>query len=73
MENENQAQVAAARENNLEALFNAVSEDDVSTLERLLDEGADPDTFYDDDHNISSKSILHIACGKGRTDCVKSV
>lgn len=54
-----------------EALYNAVSANDVVELQQLLELGASPDQFYDDDHNISSKSILHIACGKGHTECVR--
>lgn len=68
---DNQGKSSAAMENNSEALYSAVSADDLVLLQRLLSEGANADMFYDDDHNISSKSILHIACGKGRTECVK--
>lgn len=35
----------------------------------LLRDGADPSTFYEDDMNVSSKTILHIACEKGRLEC----
>ena len=68
---EQQGHLSRGDLNNNEALFYAVSEDDVGKLKQLLEEGVSADTFYDDEHNISSKSILHIACGKGRTECVE--
>ncbi|XP_025078560.1 putative ankyrin repeat protein RF_0580 isoform X3 [Pomacea canaliculata] len=54
-----------------EALYNAIDENNLVCLRQLLEQGANVDQFYEDDQNISSKSILHIACGKGRTECVK--
>ncbi|KAK7090327.1 ankyrin repeat and protein kinase domain-containing protein 1-like [Littorina saxatilis] len=57
---------AAATDKNCEALYTAVTADDLATLQQLLAEGTNADMFYDND-----QSILHIACGKGRTECVK--
>ncbi|KAK7489351.1 hypothetical protein BaRGS_00019459 [Batillaria attramentaria] len=71
---QNQAQGEAwrrAAENLSEGLYSAVSAGDVVGLRQLLAEGANADQFYEDDQNISSKSILHVACGKGQTECVK--
>ncbi|KAL8609667.1 hypothetical protein ACOMHN_049747 [Nucella lapillus] len=56
-----------------EAVYNAVVVNDVTILERLLSEGASPDLYYNDEHNISSKYILHIACGKGHSECVQAL
>jgi ankyrin repeat protein len=53
------------------ALHHAVANDEPDKLRTLLQDGADPDTFYEDYNNICSKSIIHIACEKGRYDCVK--
>ena len=54
-----------------ELLYRCVTANQVSQLQQLLRDGASADTFYDDDANISSKSILHIACGKGHADCIR--
>ncbi|XP_076435944.1 ankyrin repeat and SOCS box protein 16-like [Babylonia areolata] len=54
-----------------ESLHSAVSANDVDTLRQVLALGANPDETYGDQYNSNSKSILHIACGKGFTDCVR--
>ncbi|KAL8625031.1 hypothetical protein ACOMHN_012040 [Nucella lapillus] len=53
-----------------EGLHIAVSANDVDSLRSLLALGANPDTSYGDQYNANSKTILHLACGKGYTDCV---
>lgn len=70
-QDDNQDEAPPGTDNNSEALYSAVTADDLVLLRQLLAEGANADMFYDDDHNISSKSILHIACGKGRAECAK--
>ncbi|KAK3604454.1 hypothetical protein CHS0354_015628 [Potamilus streckersoni] len=52
-------------------LFHAVSNNEPERLKALLEAGADPDQFYEDLTKISSKSILHICCEKGREECAK--
>ncbi|XP_076454105.1 transient receptor potential cation channel subfamily A member 1-like [Babylonia areolata] len=54
-----------------EALYRAVIANNVADLQQLLSQGATPDMFYDDDANISSKYILHIACGKGNKESIQ--
>ena len=56
-----------------EALYSAVATNDVASLRKMLDDGANPDTCFGDEFNKKSKSILHVACGKGYTDCVRLV
>ncbi|XP_046568873.1 serine/threonine-protein phosphatase 6 regulatory ankyrin repeat subunit B-like, partial [Haliotis rubra] len=52
-------------------LYYVVEENDLVKLQGLIDEGRNLDEFYFDDQNISTKSLLHVACEKGRYDCVK--
>ncbi|XP_046380851.2 serine/threonine-protein phosphatase 6 regulatory ankyrin repeat subunit C-like [Haliotis rufescens] len=52
-------------------LYYVVEENDLVKLQGLIDEGRNLDEFYFDDQNISTKSLMHVACEKGRYDCVK--
>ncbi|CAL1545329.1 unnamed protein product [Lymnaea stagnalis] len=53
------------------SLYHAVVENNVDRLIELLEQGGNVDEFYEDTMNISSKSLLHICCGKGHTECLK--
>lgn len=52
-------------------IYNAVQMNDPAGLRQLLNSGGDVNTYYQDTSLISSKSILHMCCEKGRIDCVK--
>ena len=52
-------------------LYHAVDNDNSTELQRLIELGADVDQFYDDLSHANSKALLHFACARGRTDCVK--
>ncbi|XP_045200251.2 ankyrin repeat and SOCS box protein 13-like [Mercenaria mercenaria] len=52
-------------------IYNAVQMNDPSGLRQLLNSGGDVNTLYQDLSLISTKSILHMCCEKGRIDCVK--
>lgn len=52
-------------------LYYAVVENNVEKLTELLEHGANVDEFYEDAMNISSKSLLHVCCGKGNVECLK--
>ncbi|XP_012937258.2 serine/threonine-protein phosphatase 6 regulatory ankyrin repeat subunit A [Aplysia californica] len=52
-------------------LYFAVAENKPDRLNELLEQGGNVDEFYDDMMNISSKSLLHVCCGKGHIDCLK--
>lgn len=53
------------------SLYHSICDDDCVELQRLIDRGADVNQIFEDYANISTKSILHIACEKGKLDCVK--
>ncbi|KAH9498833.1 ADP-ribosylation factor GTPase-activating protein agd4 [Bulinus truncatus] len=52
-------------------LYYAVVENDAEKLTALLELGGDVNQFYEDTMNISSKSLLHVCCGKGHVECLK--
>ncbi|KAK3095964.1 hypothetical protein FSP39_021368 [Pinctada imbricata] len=52
-------------------LYHAVVNNDVEKLTSLLDNGANPNEFYQDMANISSKHILHICASKGHVNCAR--
>ena len=52
-------------------IYKAVQTNDPTELKQLLNSGGDVNTIYQDLSLISTKSILHIGCEKGRIDCVK--
>lgn len=54
-------------------IYNAVQMNDPAGLRQLLNSGADVNTYYQDTSLISSKSILHMCCEKGRIDCVRVI
>lgn len=54
-------------------LHDAICANDVGSLKNLLARGANPDTCYGDKYSSNAKSILHLACGKGHTECVKAL
>ncbi|CAG5125405.1 unnamed protein product [Candidula unifasciata] len=53
------------------SLYYAVIENDFARLTELLQQGGNVDEFYEDTMNISSKSLLHVCCGKGHVECLK--
>ncbi|BFZ06186.1 hypothetical protein BsWGS_09225 [Bradybaena similaris] len=53
------------------SLYYAVIENNVARLTELLQQGGNVDEFYEDTMNISSKSLLHVCCGKGNVECLK--
>lgn len=53
------------------ALYHAVANNELETVRSLIAEGRDIDQFYYDYQGISTKSLLHVACEKGRQECVK--
>ncbi|XP_060600232.1 serine/threonine-protein phosphatase 6 regulatory ankyrin repeat subunit C-like isoform X2 [Ruditapes philippinarum] len=52
-------------------IYKAVQTNDPTELLQLINSGGDVNTIYQDLSLISTKSILHIGCEKGRIDCVK--
>lgn len=52
-------------------LYKSIVDDNCEELRRLISNGADVNQVFEDIARISTKSILHMACEKGRTDCVK--
>lgn len=52
-------------------LYHSICDSNCTELQRLIDNGADVNQIFEDYANISTKSILHIACEKGKIDCVK--
>ena len=52
-------------------LYHAVADNDPARLHTLLAQGGDVDVFFEDTMNISSKSLLHVCCGKGHIECLK--
>ncbi|GFR96378.1 ankyrin repeat domain-containing protein 1 [Elysia marginata] len=53
------------------AMYFAVINNDPARLAELVREGGDVDQFYDDVTNISSKSLLHVCCGRGHVTCLR--
>ncbi|KAK6194895.1 hypothetical protein SNE40_000431 [Patella caerulea] len=51
-------------------LYHAADDDDLERFRELVHMGADVDESYEDHMNISTKSILHVCCGKGRVEMV---
>lgn len=54
-----------------ETLYHAVSTNNVEKLQDLIANGANVDEVYTDFQNISTKSVLHICCEKGRLECAQ--
>lgn len=54
-----------------EAIYKAVQSDDPMMLRQLVSSGGNANAYYQDLTLISAKSILHMCCEKGRTECVK--
>ncbi|KAL5005384.1 hypothetical protein ScPMuIL_018840 [Solemya velum] len=52
-------------------MYSAIADNDVTRLKRLIRQGGDVDLYYIDLQGISTKSLLHIGCEKGRIDCVR--
>lgn len=52
-------------------MYKAIADNDVIELKRLIRRGGDVNLYYIDLQGISTKSLLHIACEKGRIDCVR--
>ena len=52
-------------------LYHAVADNDPAKLHKLLTQGGDVDVFFEDTMNVSSKSLLHVCCGKGHIECLK--
>ncbi|KAK0049487.1 serine/threonine-protein phosphatase 6 regulatory ankyrin repeat subunit A [Biomphalaria pfeifferi] len=53
------------------SLYYAVVENEAEKLESLLEQGGNVNEFYEDTMNISTKSLLHVCCGKGHVECLK--
>ena len=52
-------------------MYFAVTDNDPVKLAELIRTGGDVDQFYDDVTNISSKSLLHVCCGRGHVQCLR--
>lgn len=52
-------------------MYHAVDSDDYLLLQQLLVQGADVNQYFDDLSHVNSKTILHFACAKGRTECIR--
>ncbi|GAB1605425.1 ankyrin repeat and KH domain-containing protein 1-like isoform X1 [Argonauta hians] len=52
-------------------LYKAVDEGNIERFKELLDMGGDVDCIFVDEANISTKSLMHVCCEKGKLDCVK--
>lgn len=52
-------------------LYHAVDSGDISRLQQLIQHGADVNQYYDDLSHVNSKAILHFACAKGHTECIR--
>ncbi|CAI9737019.1 ankyrin repeat RF_0381 isoform X1 [Octopus vulgaris] len=51
-------------------LYKAVDEGNIERFVELLDRGCDVDSFFIDEANISTKSLLHVCCEKGKKELV---
>ncbi|XP_046568869.1 serine/threonine-protein phosphatase 6 regulatory ankyrin repeat subunit C-like [Haliotis rubra] len=54
-------------------LYNAMNADDLETLRDLLAQGGNVDEFYYNFTTNDGVSLLHLACEKGRFDCVRLI
>ena len=52
-------------------LYFAVDCDDHDKLETLITDGVNVNEIFEDDMNISTQTILHFCCVKGRTQCAR--
>ncbi|XP_041352853.1 transient receptor potential channel pyrexia-like isoform X2 [Gigantopelta aegis] len=52
-------------------LYFAVDCDDPGKLEALITSGVNVNAIFEDDMNISTQTILHFCCVKGRTQCAR--
>ncbi|KAK3720476.1 hypothetical protein RRG08_058364 [Elysia crispata] len=54
-------------------MYFAVVNNDAVRLVELIRGGGDVDQFYDDVTNISSRSLLHVCCGRGHVQCLRTL
>ncbi|GFN75725.1 ankyrin repeat domain-containing protein 1 [Plakobranchus ocellatus] len=52
-------------------MYFAVTDNDPARLQELIRSGGDVDQFYEDVTNISTKSLLHVCCGRGHVQCLR--
>ncbi|RUS69962.1 hypothetical protein EGW08_022279 [Elysia chlorotica] len=53
-------------------MYFAVVNNDAAGLAQMIADGGDVDQFYDDVTNVSSRSLLHVCCGRGHVQCLSS-
>lgn len=73
-EDAKQARQGSLEDKTEEELFYAISRDDPATLERLLQEGVDPNTIFDGCDPLGKPLFwfpLHFCCEKGRLECAR--